>query len=94
MFKNIIDIIFNKKENNVYDRPSFNEVFFAVARIWRLRSTCLRTKVGACLVKDNQILATGYNGNPIGMPHCSNDPDSKYYCPKMKVDAEHGTADE
>jgi len=34
------------------------------------RSTCLRHKNGAVLVKDKQILSTGYNGAPIGLPHC------------------------
>ncbi len=35
------------------------------------RSTCLRRHVGAVLVKDNQILSTGYNGSPKGVRHCS-----------------------
>lgn len=35
------------------------------------RSTCLRRQVGAVLVKDNQILSTGYNGSPKGVRHCS-----------------------
>lgn len=34
------------------------------------RSTCLRHKNGAVLVRDKQILSTGYNGAPIGLPHC------------------------
>ena len=34
------------------------------------RSTCLRRKVGAVLVRDNQILTTGYNGAPKNHPHC------------------------
>jgi dCMP deaminase len=34
------------------------------------RSTCLRRRVGAVLVKDKQILATGYNGAPTGIVHC------------------------
>ncbi len=34
------------------------------------RSTCLRQKVGAVIVKDKRILATGYNGAPSGMAHC------------------------
>lgn len=35
------------------------------------RSTCLRRQVGAVLVKDNQILSTGYNGSPKGISHCA-----------------------
>lgn len=34
------------------------------------RSTCLRAKVGAVVVRDRNILATGYNGSPAGLPHC------------------------
>jgi len=35
------------------------------------RSTCLRAKVGAVIVRDRNILATGYNGAPAGLPHCT-----------------------
>jgi dCMP deaminase len=34
------------------------------------RSTCLRASVGAVIVRERSILATGYNGAPAGMPHC------------------------
>ena len=34
------------------------------------RSTCLRRKVGAIIVKDRRILTTGYNGPPAGIKHC------------------------
>ena len=35
------------------------------------RSTCLRRQVGAILVVDRRLLATGYNGAPSDVPHCS-----------------------
>ena len=35
------------------------------------RSTCLRAKVGAVIVRERSILATGYNGAPAGLPHCT-----------------------
>jgi dCMP deaminase len=42
------------------------------ARLIATRSTCLRRKVGAVAVKNNRILATGYNGAPSGHAHCLN----------------------
>lgn len=41
-----------------------------IARLVGSRSTCLRRQVGAVLVKDKNILATGYNGTPSGIRHC------------------------
>ncbi len=41
-----------------------------IARVVAKRSTCLRQKVGALVVKDKRILSTGYNGAPKGLPHC------------------------
>jgi dCMP deaminase len=41
-----------------------------MARVVASRSTCLRRHVGAVLVRDKRILATGYNGAPSGLPHC------------------------
>lgn len=43
----------------------------SIARLVAGRATCLRRKVGAVIVKDRRILATGYNGAPAGLPHCS-----------------------
>ena len=42
----------------------------AITRLVSKRSTCLRRSVGAVLVKDKRILATGYNGAPAGLRHC------------------------
>lgn len=42
-----------------------------IARLVASRSTCLRRQVGAVMVKDKNILATGYNGTPSGIRHCS-----------------------
>ncbi len=41
-----------------------------IAKLVAKRSTCLRRNVGAILVKEKRILATGYNGPPRGLPHC------------------------
>jgi dCMP deaminase len=54
----------------VADRPSWDEYFLEMAQVVARRSTCLRRKIGAVLVRDRRILATGYNGAPAGLPHC------------------------
>ena len=52
-------------------RPSWDEYFLSIAHLVSKRSTCLRRKVGAVLVKEKRILATGYNGAPSGIKHCA-----------------------
>ena len=51
-------------------RPTWDEYFMTITAQVAERSTCLRAKVGAVIVRDRSILATGYNGSPAGMPHC------------------------
>ncbi len=51
-------------------RPSWDEYFSQITRQVAMRSTCMRRHVGAVIVKDKRILATGYNGAPSGFPHC------------------------
>lgn len=51
-------------------RPSWDEYFMAMAFLVATRSTCERRHVGAIIVRDKRILATGYNGPPAGLPHC------------------------
>jgi dCMP deaminase len=51
-------------------RPSWDEYFMEITHLVARRSTCLRRQVGAVLVKDKNILATGYNGAPSGVAHC------------------------
>jgi len=57
-------------KKNISKRPSWDEYFLEVAKLVAKRSTCLRRSVGAVLVKDKRILATGYNGAPRGLKHC------------------------
>ncbi|MBQ4371590.1 MAG: cytidine/deoxycytidylate deaminase family protein [Firmicutes bacterium] len=52
-------------------RPDWDEYFMQFAELARTRSTCLRRGVGAAIVKDNRVIATGYNGVPRGIRHCS-----------------------
>lgn len=53
------------------DRPGWNDYFMEIARVVAQRSTCVRRKVGAIIVKERRILCTGYNGAPAGLPHCA-----------------------
>jgi dCMP deaminase len=53
------------------DRPSWDQYFMLITRQVADRSTCNRAKVGAVIVRDKNILATGYNGSPAGLPHCT-----------------------
>ena len=52
------------------DRISWDEYFMEMAELAGKRSTCNRRHVGAVIVKDNQVLATGYNGAPKGLANC------------------------
>lgn len=51
-------------------RKNWNDHFMDIAKLVSTRSTCIRRQVGAVLVKDRQVLATGYNGAPTGIKHC------------------------
>ena len=51
-------------------RPSWEDYFLQLADLVASRSTCLRRQVGAVLVRDERIIATGYNGAPRGIQHC------------------------
>ena len=51
-------------------RTDWQNYFFKFAELASERSTCTRRSVGAVLVKENMVIATGYNGPPRGVPHC------------------------
>jgi len=52
------------------ERPGWDDYFLQLADLIATRSTCLRRRVGAVLVKNERIIATGYNGAPRGLRHC------------------------
>ncbi len=70
-----------KKDN----RPNWDEYFLEIAGIVSKRSTCLRRKVGALIVKERRILATGYNGTPSGIKHCA-----QVGCLRVKLEVPSG----
>ena len=53
------------------DRPDWETYFMSIAHLVSTLSTCLRRQVGAVMVRDKQILTTGYNGVPRGITHCT-----------------------
>jgi dCMP deaminase len=64
-----------KIPDHITERPDWDTYFLRIAKLVAERSTCLRRQVGAVIVKDNRILATGYNGAPNGVPHCFERPE-------------------
>ncbi len=54
-----------------HERPSWDEYFLDLAATVSKRATCPRKSVGVVLVRERQILATGYNGSLPHQPHCS-----------------------
>lgn len=54
----------------LFVRPAWDEYFIEIAKVVSSRSTCLRRRYGAVIVKDNVIVSTGYNGAPRGSVNC------------------------
>ncbi len=52
------------------ERPCWDAYFMQIAHLVATRATCPRRQVGALIVRDKRIVATGYNGAPSGLPHC------------------------
>jgi dCMP deaminase len=54
----------------ISERPSWDKYFMNITELVAERSTCLRRKVGAILVKEKRVISTGYNGAPTKTSHC------------------------
>ncbi|ALF01006.1 deoxycytidylate deaminase [Mycobacterium phage SoYo] len=67
-------------------RPTWDEYFLEIAKTVAIRSDCERSRVGAVVVKDRRVRATGYNGAPAGRPGCST-------CPRRTSGAIPGVSD-
>lgn len=59
-----------KETQKCSERPSWDEYFMNIAKAVATRATCDRGMSGAIIVKNKQILTTGYVGAPVGIPHC------------------------
>ena len=53
------------------ERPSRDHVLMEVANVFASRGTCGRARVGSAIARDGRVLATGYNGPPARLEHCS-----------------------
>lgn len=53
-----------------YERPSWDEYFIEIANTVSQRATCDRGRSGCVIVRDRQILVSGYVGSPKGLQHC------------------------
>ncbi len=60
----------NKTPAQLSERPDWDTYFLRIAQLVAQRATCLRRQVGAVIVRENRMLATGYNGAPNGVEHC------------------------
>ncbi len=58
------------KQTAIVERPTWDEYFLEVMHALAKRATCDRGRSGCVIVKDKQILTTGYVGSPPGFPHC------------------------
>lgn len=70
-------------------RPGWDEYFRVITDDVAERSTCIRRHVGAIIVRDKRILATGYNGVPMGLAHCG-----EVGCLREKMGIASGTRQE
>ena len=66
-------------------RPGWDAYYLGIARAVAARASCSRRQVGAVIVVDNAIIATGYNGTPMGVRNCD-----EGGCPRCASDAPVG----
>ena len=51
-------------------RVSKADTYLNCAEVFAYRSTCIKRKYGAVIVKNDAVISTGYNGSPRGMKNC------------------------
>jgi len=73
------------KPNGLQRISKFN-TYLNVAETFAYRSTCIKRKYGAVIVKDDTVISTGYNGSPRGFDNCCDIGD----CPRIKLDMHQG----
>lgn len=75
--------------DSIAERPSKDEYYLGIAKAVSARSTCLRRHYGAVIVKDDEIISTGYNGRPRGDSNCCD----LGYCVREKEGHAHNDGD-
>lgn len=74
-FSTVQDLYVKLSELNLTDqqrlRPSWDSYFMRLADLAALRSNCMKRRVGCVIVKDNRVVATGYNGTPRNLKNCN-----------------------
>lgn len=71
---------------NNMERLDKNNYYLDIAETVLKRSTCLRRRYGAIIVKNDEIISTGYNGAPRGRANCSD----LNYCTREKLNIPRG----
>jgi dCMP deaminase len=72
-----------------FERPAWDTYFMQIADVVSERASCLKRKVGAVIVKDKQIISTGYNGAPKGLKH-----GAEVGCMRQQLNVPSGTRHE
>lgn len=60
----------NDVKTESYHRPSWDEYFLGIVEMVGSRGSCDRGRAGCVITRDKRIVATGYAGSPVGLPHC------------------------
>lgn len=68
------------------ERISKEDLYLNCAEVFAYRSTCLKRKYGAVIVKDDAVVSTGYNGAPRGFDNCCD----IGVCPRMEQNMHQG----
>ena len=79
-----------KEQSMSHERKSKDDYYLSIAEAVLARSTCLRRKYGAVIVKDDEIISTGYNGSPRGAWNCCD----IGYCYRRQMQIPHGERQE
>lgn len=84
--KSIVGLLQEISREQSAHRPTWDEYFMNIAEVAASRSNCLKRHIGAIIVRDKQIISTGYNGTPKGIKNCN-----EGGCPRCNDFADSGS---